>query len=171
MLVYCEPRSLCAIRAASGRRRPLAISSASSTRSVRVCVASCQPTITRLVAVEHESEVEEAVPGAQVGDVADPLLVRRRRGEVALQQVAGTLDRSLVGDRRPVLAATELAFDPLLAHHAGDLVAADVDATPAQLLPGLARAVSAPIAAAGSLDLRQQLQVALLTARRLPGSA
>ena len=35
-------------------------------------------------------------------------------GEVALQQVAGPLDRRLVGDRRAVLAAAELAVEPVL---------------------------------------------------------
>jgi hypothetical protein len=57
------------------------------------------------VAVEDEGQVEEAVPGPEVGDVADPLLVRRRRCEVALQEIAGALDRGLVGDRRPLLTA------------------------------------------------------------------
>jgi hypothetical protein len=43
-----------------------------------------EPTLRDLI--EHEGEVEEAAPGAEVGQVADPLLVRRGRREVALQQ-------------------------------------------------------------------------------------
>ncbi len=78
----------------------------------------------------------------------------RGRREVALQEVAGPLDRGLVRDRRAVLAAAQLAFEPVLAHHAGDPVAADVDVAAAQLLPGLAGAVDAPVALAGGLDLR-----------------
>src|SRR5204862_7889608 len=53
-------------------------------------------------------------------------------------------------------------------HHAGDLVAADVETAPAQLLPGLAGAVGLPVAAAGGLDLGQQLTVGELAAARLP---
>jgi hypothetical protein len=83
------------------------------------------------VAVEDEGEVEEAVPGAQVGEVADPLLVLRPRSEVALEEVTGALDRRLVRDRRPLPAATQLALDPVLAHHPGDPVAPDLDTAPA----------------------------------------
>ena len=68
-------------------------------------------------------------------------------------------------------AAAELADEPVLAHHPGDLVAADLDAAPLQLLPGLAGAVDAAAAAAGGLDLDQQLTVGELARRRLPGSA
>jgi hypothetical protein len=123
------------------------------------------------VAVEDESEVEEAIPGTQIGDVAHPLLVRRRRGEVALEQIAGALDRGLVRDRRPMLAATPLALDPMLAHDAGDLVATDVDPAPAQLKPGLAGAVDAAVAGARGLDLFEQLAVGKRATGRLPGPA
>ena len=47
------------------------------------------------VAVEDEGEVAEAVPGPEVGDVGDLLLVRAGRREVALQEVAGLLCRDL----------------------------------------------------------------------------
>src|SRR5438034_1239751 len=123
------------------------------------------------VAVEDEREIAEAVPGADVGQVGDPLLVRPGRCEVTLQEVAGPLNRSLVGDRRPFLGAAELALEPVLAHHAGDLVAADLDLAPAQFFPGLAGAVNAAAAAAGRLDLREQRTVGELAARRHPGSA
>jgi hypothetical protein len=123
------------------------------------------------VAVEDKGEVKEAVPGSEVGDVAHPLLVRRRRGEVALQEIARPLDHRLVRDRRPVLAAAQLALDPMRSHHAGDLVATDVDAAPAQLEPGLASAVDASVARAGGLDLSKQHAVMQGTAGRLPGPA
>jgi hypothetical protein len=41
----------------------------------------------------------------------------------------------------------------VLTHHAGDLIAADVDAAPAELLPGLAGPVHAAAARASGLDL------------------
>src|SRR6266511_5595199 len=98
------------------------------------------------VAVEDEGQVDEAVPGADVGQVGDPLLVRAGRREVALQQVAGAFGCSLVRDRRPLLRAAQLADEPVLAHHARDLVAAGLDVAALELLPGLAGAVHAPAA-------------------------
>src|SRR6266540_4384349 len=65
-------------------------------------------------------------------------------GEVALQEVACPLGGGLVRDRRPLLRAAQLADEPVLAHHARDLVAADVDVAALELLPGLAGAVDAP---------------------------
>ena len=70
-----------------GSRRSSAIRSASRTRSVRMCAASCQPTIIAAVGVDDEREVDDALPAAQVGEVGDPQLVRRRRGEVALDEI------------------------------------------------------------------------------------
>jgi hypothetical protein len=42
-------------------------------------------------------------------------------------QRSGPLGRGLVRDRCPLLAAAQLADEPVLAHHARDLVAADFD--------------------------------------------
>ena len=123
------------------------------------------------VAVEDEGEVDEAAPAADVGQVGHPLLVRAGGAEVALQEVAGPLEGGLVGDRRPLAAAAPLAFEPLGAHQPGDPVAADLDAAPAQLLPGLPGAIDAPVAGAGGVDLRDQLPVLELAAGRHPGSA
>jgi len=109
-----------------------------------MCVASCQPTISAAVAVEDEGEVDEAVPSANVGQIGHPLLVRARRREVALQKIARMLSRGLVRDRRPRLLPAQLPDQPVLAHHAGDLIAADLDVATLQLLPGLAGAVHAP---------------------------
>jgi hypothetical protein len=123
------------------------------------------------VAVEDEGEVAEAVPAADVGQVGHPLLVRPARREVALQEVAGTLGRGFFRDRRPLLLPAQLADEPVLAHHPCDPIAADLELTPAQLLPGLAGAVDPPAACAGSLDLREQLPVGKLAPGWLPGSA
>src|SRR5262249_45754889 len=123
------------------------------------------------VAVEDEGEVDEALPGADVGDVGDPLLVRAGRCEVTLQQVAGLLGGRLAGDRRPLLRAAQLADQPVLAHHPGDLVAPGVNAPPAQLVPGLPRPIAPAATETGRLDLHQQLAVAQVATGRLPGSA
>ena len=123
------------------------------------------------VAVEDEGEVDEAVPGADVGQVGDPFLVRPGRGEVTLQEVAGPLGGGLVRDRCPLLRAAQLADQPVFAHHPRDLVAPDVDVAAAELLPRLAGPVHAPAAAACGLDLDQELAVGELASRRLPGPA
>src|ERR671924_103139 len=220
MLVYWEPRSVWAISPGVGRRNPFAISSASRTRSVRRCVASCQPRSVGVadarvlgaavgvgdqprrwstqpvrhfervedqvgaqmrcelpaddrpaVAVEDEGEVDEAAPGPQVGDVGHPLLVRPARREVALQEVAGPLERCLVDDRcAPPLAAAD-AFEAFLAHQPGDMVAAHLDAAAAQLLPGLAHPVHGAVALTGGVELLHELAVGERTRGRLPGPA
>src|SRR5882724_3598635 len=41
------------------------------------------------VAVHDDSEIQPALPGAQVGDVGDPKSVRSRRLEVALDEIVG----------------------------------------------------------------------------------
>ncbi len=168
--MYCEPRSVCAIRPPSGSRKPVAISSASITSSVLRWVASCQPNDHAAVAVFDEGEVAEAVPGPEVGDIGDPLLVRAGRREVALEQIAGSL-RRLVRDRRAPLLATPRALEPFLAHQPGDSVTADVDAIALELLPGLADAVDRAVAVAGRVDLGHQPAVFECTTGRLPGSA
>jgi hypothetical protein len=109
--------------------------------------------------------------GAEVGELADPLFVGAGRAEVALEQVAGPLERGLVRDRRPPLAAAEPASAPMRSHDAGDLVAASLDAAPAQLEPGLASAVHLPVTRAGGFDLHQQLTVAQLAGGRFSGPA
>jgi len=40
------------------------------------------------VGVDHEREVDDAFPAAQVGEVGEPELVRPARGEVALDEVS-----------------------------------------------------------------------------------
>src|SRR5215211_7298366 len=171
MLVYWEPRSVCAISPAPGCRKPFASSSASRA-SVGAQVGRELPADDPpAVAVEDEGEVDEAAPGAQVGDVADPRLVRPRRDEVALQQVTRPLERRLVGDRRPALLAAADALERFLAHQPRHVVTADLDVTTLQLLPGLADAVDRAVALAGRVDLLDELLVFECAAGRLPRPA
>src|SRR5215218_4466994 len=104
-------------------------------------------------AVEDEGEVAEALPGPEIGHVGDPLLVRAGGAEIALEQVARPFEGGLVRHRRPPLLAAADALEPFAAHQAADPVAADLDPAPAQLLPGLAHPVDAPVAAPGGVDL------------------
>ena len=57
-------------------RWPSAIRKASRTRSVRMCAASCQPTIIRPKASSTNAKKMRPLPATQVGDVSDPELVR-----------------------------------------------------------------------------------------------
>src|SRR6266508_4318269 len=140
-------------------------------RCARSAPASCHPDDHPAVAVEDEGEVEEAVPGPQVGDVGDPLLVRPGRPEVALQEVASPLERRLVRDRRPALLAAADALEALLAHQPGDAVATDLDVMALRLLPGLADAVDRAVALAGGEDLGHERALFERAAGRLPGPA
>jgi hypothetical protein len=97
------------------------------------------------------------------------ILVRPGRAEVALQEVAGPLDRRLVGDRRWVLLAAAHALEAFLAHQPGNVVTADPDIATLEFLPGLARTVGAPVTDTRRLDLSDQPLVLERTPGRLPG--
>jgi len=79
------------------------------------------------VQIEDGGEVEPALVGADVGDVGHPLLVRRGRGEIAVDDV--------VGDRRVVVGiggdeahARRLGMEACLPHQPSHPLAADPDA-------------------------------------------
>ena len=77
------------------------------------------------VAVDHGGQVQvRAVGQRQVGDVPDVPAVRRRGGEVPLEQVGDLLVRAL-GDRGADPAPALVAADGVLAHHPGDPLVVD----------------------------------------------
>ena len=87
--VYCEPASEWCTSATSapGSRRPSAIRSASST-SVGAHVAGELPADDHPAEhVDHEAEVHDALPAAQVREIRDPQPVRRAGGEVPLDEI------------------------------------------------------------------------------------
>lgn len=70
------------------------------------------------IAIDDERDVDEAGPGAHVGEVRDPALVRHRRGEVPVQQVrcpGGVAVRDRGARARPAHQAldAELAHQPV----------------------------------------------------------
>lgn len=67
------------------------------------------------VQVDHRRQVEPALAGAQVGDVADELVGGHRAREVPPDQVGPWLGVP-VGDRRPLRLVRRAAADPQLAH-------------------------------------------------------
>ncbi len=94
------------------------------------------------VAVDDDSEVEPALPTAQVGDVGDPEPVRRRWLEVALNQIVGdTHDRH--PDRRAATAPLHGPGNAFLAHQPLDPFAADTDTVELEVLVDSRRPVRA----------------------------
>jgi hypothetical protein len=109
--------------------------------------------------VDHEGEVADALPGAQVGEVADPEPVRPWSAEVALDQVgpAGGLRVGRCG--APGLTAPLGALDSCLAHQPLHAAATDLLARPAQGDPGAPVAVGAVVGLVDLLDPGQQALV------------
>src|SRR6266516_4945256 len=68
------------------------------------------------VGVDHEREVDESFPAAQVAQVGDPELVRTRGAEVALDEVGPPRRQRVRLGRLPRLAAPLRADDPARAH-------------------------------------------------------
>jgi hypothetical protein len=97
------------------------------------------------VAVDDGGEVQEPFLGAQVSDVGDPCLVRRRRGEVTGDDVRRHRRRG-VGDggARPAGPPPGPSDQAMVGHQAGDSVAADPVAAVAELAVHPGRAVAAP---------------------------
>src|SRR5436309_6225197 len=84
------------------------------------------------VAVDHDREVEPALPAAQVGDVGDPELVRSRRLEVALNEIIRDA-HARNADRRAAASPLDCAADPCLAHQPLDALASDRDTISAEI--------------------------------------
>ncbi len=113
----------------AGPRTWTAISRASRARSVRRCLAVCQPTIRR-EDVFDERQVEEPLVGLEVREVADPQLVGGLGLEAPLDEVGGPR-RRLVGLGEPAALGLALgALQAVLAHYALDAAAANVNAWP-----------------------------------------
>src|SRR5438093_7015966 len=84
---------------------------------------------------DHEREVDEPLPAAQVAQVGDPELVRTRGAEVALDEV-GPPQRLRIGLRGPPRLATPLRTDdPVGAHQPLHPAARHPLAGPPQRLP------------------------------------
>jgi hypothetical protein len=84
--------------------------------------------------VNHTDQVQPAFVGGDVGDVAAPDLVGRRRREVSRQQVLGhrQVVMAVGGDDELALAA---GLDAVRLHEALHAVLAHADAARKQLLP------------------------------------
>src|SRR5215210_898884 len=111
------------------------------------------------VAVDDDREVQPALPAAQVGDVGNPQPVRRRRMEVALDEIVGDTN-ARDADRRAAPTSFDRAADACLAHQPLDPLPTDGDAVGAQVAVDPGRAVGA---AARDMQLAHPLQQRLVS--------
>jgi len=91
---------------------------ASSTSPVRRWSAHGPPDHASAIGIDHDRQVEEALPGGQVGDVSDPEPVGRGGREGALHQVIGD-EAGLVWPCPARLPAAAHPHEPGRAHEPG----------------------------------------------------
>ena len=107
------PASECVTRPAKrpARREVLAISSASSTMSVRMWAATLQPTIMRRIGVGDEADIGHARPRRDIGQIRDPQAVGMRGREVALDEVRRSAGVGIGSGGEHLLAALAHALE------------------------------------------------------------
>ena len=117
--------------------------------------------------VDQEREVHTSLPGAQVGQIANPQPVGPIGGEVPVDEVWALVSLGIGGRGPPRLPAPLGALDARLAHQTGDTVAADLLALAAQLVPHPRIAVALEVLRVHLLDPGDQ---ALVLDRRSPSA-
>src|SRR6266496_2213233 len=143
MARYCTPLSLWWISPANSsvRRAQSAISRASSARSVRSDRDACQPTTKREQTSTDEGDTDPAAGGLDGRQVGDPQAIRRRRPELASDQVERPITR-LVADGGPDAGLpADHASKAELAHEPLDRAASHPDPLALELRPDLVGAV------------------------------
>src|SRR5712692_3570529 len=118
--------------------------------------------------VDHEGHVDEAGPGAHIGQVGNPEPVRRGSHETALDQVLRPLG-DLAWQRGPLHRASSDTDQLELAHQPPHPVTADLEALPVELAPDLVGAVDAVVVLVDPSDLRLHRLVADSTGAGRPG--
>src|SRR5690625_3894718 len=115
------------------------MSRASSARSARSDVDTCQPTILREKTSRTNATKGPVRVRSDVGQVGHPQLVRRGRDELPLDLVLGPLGLSAITDRGPAGLLPRDSAQALGAHQPLDGAASNRDALPVELgmdLPG-----------------------------------
>jgi len=87
--------------------------------------------------VDHETEEDQALPAAQVGEVGKPQLVGAGRAELPLNEIRRSLSARIGLGGSPRLATALGALQAVLAHQPRDTVATDRLAGSEQRLPHL----------------------------------
>jgi len=105
--------------------------------------------------VDDEGDVDEALPGGDMGEIADPEHVGSGRPNLPVHLIQGAW-RLLVRDRRPVRLAADHALNIHVLRQPRDRAAGDVDPLAAQLVPDLADAKDTPVVLENAPDLEPQ---------------
>ena len=104
-------------------------------------------------------DIDEPLPGNDIGKIADPKHVRRRHPELAVCFVQRT-KRLLVRDRRLVRLAPDNVWNPHVLHQPRQRASRDIEALVAKLPPDLPDAIDLPVPFEDSKDLGAQRLVA-----------
>jgi hypothetical protein len=116
--------------------------------------------------VDDEGDINKALPGANVGDVADPQGMGPSRRDLAIDPIERT-GRRLVADRRFDRPTTHHPFQVPLAHQTLHRAAGDLNALARELPPDLARTINLNVLIAAALDALHQPRIALGAGRVL----
>jgi hypothetical protein len=117
--------------------------------------------------VDDEGDVDEALPGRDVGEVRQPEGVRPRRPELPVHPVGRTRGRA-VGHRRPDLPAAHDPAQPHVAHQALHRAAGNRRALAAELPPDLPHAIDPEVGLVHATDLGAKEGVPSTPRRRPP---
>ena len=116
--------------------------------------------------VDHEGDIDEARPGRDVGEVADPQRVRPQGPELAVDPVERAR-RGLVADRCPDRLAPDRPLQARGPHQARDGAAGDRDPLSAELPPDLAHPIDPEVLLEDAPDLNLEPRVAPGSRRQL----
>jgi len=108
--------------------------------------------------VDDEGRIAEAAWGPDIGEVGHPETVGSVRAEGAMHEVGGSLALGCRVRGAHLLRARDTAETELV-HEAPDLVSADVELLPPQLVPHLAHAIDLEVLGVDPLDLGFQLRI------------
>ncbi len=92
------------------------------------------------IGVDHESHIDEARPGRDVGEIGDPEHVRPRRAELSVDPIERAR-RGLVTDRGPQRLASDRALQAHGSHQPRHRAPGDRNALTGELPPDLPDAV------------------------------
>src|SRR3954470_19291904 len=109
--------------------------------------------------VDDEGDVDEALPGRDIGEIRQPQRIRPRRMELPVYLVT-QIGRRFVADRRLHRLAADRAVKTHLLHQPRRRAAGDRDPLPAQLSPDLAHAVDPEVRLPDPADFRPKPDIA-----------
>ena len=105
--------------------------------------------------IDHEGDVDEARPGADIGEIRDPEPVRRRRVEHPVDMIQRAWRRLVLDSCADRLAAND-TLQAETDHQAFDRASRNVEPLAQHLAPDLARAINLEVLPEHALDLGLQ---------------